>query len=111
MNVQVRSALRTAFVAVDDGYFNQLGDVLAKRMQLREQIAGLRLGDANYQQPDVIGQLEALELEQRGGATAVLALILADRLFVANIGGYPDLQWEGIWGSKFNNEYDFYTIV
>ena len=38
------------------------------------------------QYKDILNELQAIEMDIRGGSTAVLALIVRNKLFVANIG-------------------------
>ena len=38
------------------------------------------------QYKDILNELQAIEMDIRGGSTAVLALIVKNKLYVANIG-------------------------
>lgn len=79
----VKDVLRQAFVSVEKGFFETIDDVLAERTNLRLQLPeGLSTYDAYNQYPD----LSRLDNEIAGGTTAVVAIIVHNRLFVANVG-------------------------
>ncbi|XP_038163551.1 TGF-beta-activated kinase 1 and MAP3K7-binding protein 1 [Cyprinodon tularosa] len=76
----VRRILIQAFDVVEKSYFNTIDDALAKKAHL-----------SNYLMPHnesqkVQERLKELEQEVSGGATAVVALILNNKLYVANVG-------------------------
>ncbi|MEQ2305706.1 PHOsphatase [Ameca splendens] len=76
-DTDVRRILIQAFDAVEKSYFNTIDDALAKKADL-----------SNYVLPhnEVQERLKELEQEVSGGATAVVALILNNKLYVANVG-------------------------
>uniref|UniRef100_A0A671WC76 TGF-beta activated kinase 1 (MAP3K7) binding protein 1 n=1 Tax=Sparus aurata TaxID=8175 RepID=A0A671WC76_SPAAU len=76
----VRRILTQAFDVVEKSYFETIGDALAEKADL-----------SNYLLPHNENQkfqerLKELEQEVSGGATAVVALILNNKLYIANVG-------------------------
>jgi len=71
----VKDTLRQAFISADKEYFESIGDKLAARMVMRS--------DPQYSSSS---QLRELDDRVRSGASAVLAAVLKDRLFVASVG-------------------------
>ncbi|KAG8014575.1 TGF-beta-activated kinase 1 and MAP3K7-binding protein 1 [Nibea albiflora] len=76
----VRRILTQAFDVVEKSYFETIDDALAEKAHL-----------SNYLLPHNEGQkvqerLKELEQEVSGGATAVVALILNNKLYIANVG-------------------------
>uniref|UniRef100_A0A8C6TGB4 TGF-beta activated kinase 1/MAP3K7 binding protein 1 n=1 Tax=Neogobius melanostomus TaxID=47308 RepID=A0A8C6TGB4_9GOBI len=76
----VRRILTQAFDVVEKSYFESIDDALAEKAHL-----------SNFLPHDGVSQkvqerLQELEQEVRGGATAVVALILNNKLHIANMG-------------------------
>ncbi|KAI3353461.1 hypothetical protein L3Q82_019985, partial [Scortum barcoo] len=74
----VRRILTQAFDVVEKSYFETIDDALAEKAHL-----------SNYLVPHnekVQERLKELEQEVSGGATAVVALILNNKLYIANVG-------------------------
>lgn len=74
----VRRILTQAFDVVEKSYFETIDDALAEKAHL-----------SNYLPPHnekVQERLKELEQEVSGGATAVVALILNNKLYIANVG-------------------------
>uniref|UniRef100_A0A3Q3WCD7 TGF-beta-activated kinase 1 and MAP3K7-binding protein 1 n=1 Tax=Mola mola TaxID=94237 RepID=A0A3Q3WCD7_MOLML len=74
----IRRTLTQAFDVVEKSYFETIDDALAEKANL-----------SNYHLPHnekVQERLKELEQEVSGGATAVVALILNNKLYIANVG-------------------------
>ncbi|XP_056136680.1 TGF-beta-activated kinase 1 and MAP3K7-binding protein 1 [Lampris incognitus] len=72
----VRRILTQAFDVVEKSYFETIDDALAEKAHLL----------SNYLPPHNEERLKELEQEVSGGATAVVALILNNKLYIANVG-------------------------
>ncbi|KAK2180507.1 hypothetical protein NP493_440g03014 [Ridgeia piscesae] len=82
-DIDVKDVLRQAFVSVEKGFFETIDDVLAEKTNLRLQLPeGLSAYEAYNQCPD----LYRLDNAIAGGTTAVVAVIVHNKLFVANVG-------------------------
>ncbi|XP_068606642.1 TGF-beta-activated kinase 1 and MAP3K7-binding protein 1 isoform X4 [Brachionichthys hirsutus] len=76
----IRRILAQAFDVVEKSYFDTIDDALAEKLQL-----------SNYLLPHSESQkmeerLKELEQEVSGGSTAIVALILDNKLYIANVG-------------------------
>ncbi|XP_047222844.1 TGF-beta-activated kinase 1 and MAP3K7-binding protein 1 isoform X1 [Girardinichthys multiradiatus] len=78
-DTDVRRILIKAFDAVEKSYFNTIDDALAKKAHLSNYVL------PHNESQKVQEHLKELEQES-GGATAVVALILNNKLYVANVG-------------------------
>ncbi|XP_071441161.1 TGF-beta-activated kinase 1 and MAP3K7-binding protein 1-like [Hetaerina americana] len=86
-NVEVREVLRQAFIAVERGYVESIGDRLAERTNLRCEIPhGGSPREVFRNFPYLVSKLEALDAEVSAGTTAVVALVYSGQLYVANVG-------------------------
>uniref|UniRef100_A0A665T3S0 TGF-beta activated kinase 1/MAP3K7 binding protein 1 n=1 Tax=Echeneis naucrates TaxID=173247 RepID=A0A665T3S0_ECHNA len=77
-DTDIRRILTQAFDVVEKSYFETIDDALAEKAHL-----------SNYLSPQsqkVQERLKELEQEVSGGATAVVALILNNKLYIANVG-------------------------
>eukprot|EP00064_Thunnus_orientalis_P022517 superscaffoldBa00007646_g22715 len=81
MAAQPRNLMQSAFDVVEKSYFATIGDALAMKAEL-----------SNFDSPSQIEnpqerleRLKQLEQEVSGGATAVVALILNNKLYIANV--------------------------
>ncbi|XP_043275797.1 TGF-beta-activated kinase 1 and MAP3K7-binding protein 1-like [Venturia canescens] len=84
---EVKDVLRQAFNAVERGYLDSIGDLLAERASLQFDIPDeLNSYEAYQKFPDLVDKLNAINCELSAGTSAVVALIHAGRLYVANIG-------------------------
>ncbi|KAJ8684310.1 hypothetical protein QAD02_020102 [Eretmocerus hayati] len=84
---EVKEVLRQAFIAVERGYNDTLGDVLALRASLQLDLPDNISSYEAYQQfPEIINQLKALNTRLSSGTSAVVALIYRGKLYVANVG-------------------------
>ncbi|XP_035216027.1 TGF-beta-activated kinase 1 and MAP3K7-binding protein 1-like [Stegodyphus dumicola] len=82
----VREVLHQAFLAVEKSFFESIDDLLAEKEKLRLQLQGLRTIEAISQFPDVVQRLKLVTEEIQSGTTAVVALILKNKLYIANVG-------------------------
>uniref|UniRef100_T1J677 TGF-beta-activated kinase 1 and MAP3K7-binding protein 1 n=1 Tax=Strigamia maritima TaxID=126957 RepID=T1J677_STRMM len=83
----VKNILHQAFDAVERGFFDSIGDLLAEKANLQMELPD---GFSNYELyqkcPEIVDRLKEVNAEISGGTTAVVALIYNDRLYVANVG-------------------------
>uniref|UniRef100_A0A3P9LYQ4 TGF-beta activated kinase 1/MAP3K7 binding protein 1 n=1 Tax=Oryzias latipes TaxID=8090 RepID=A0A3P9LYQ4_ORYLA len=86
----VRRILTQAFDVVEKSYFETIDDALAEKAHLSPYTLPHNENVAFHQLPPqsqkVQERLKELEQEVSGGATAVVALILNNKLYVANVG-------------------------
>ncbi|KAG8175372.1 hypothetical protein JTE90_021479 [Oedothorax gibbosus] len=82
----VREVLNQAFLAVERSFFESIDDLLAEKENLRLQLQGLRTIEAIKQFPETVQRLKTVTEEIQSGTTAVVALILEDKLYIANVG-------------------------
>ncbi|ELT89411.1 hypothetical protein CAPTEDRAFT_160853 [Capitella teleta] len=86
-NAGVEDALRQAFLSVEKAYFDSIDDIMAEKYKLQMDLPeGMSRYEAYNHCPELINRLESVERELIGGTTAVVALIIHNRLFVANCG-------------------------
>ncbi|XP_051162943.1 TGF-beta-activated kinase 1 and MAP3K7-binding protein 1-like [Leptopilina boulardi] len=84
---EVREVLRQAFIAVERGYLDSIGDILAERASLQFDIPdGLNSYETYQKFPHLVDKLNALNCELSAGTSAAVALIHKGRLYVANVG-------------------------
>ncbi|EFN82775.1 TGF-beta-activated kinase 1 and MAP3K7-binding protein 1 [Harpegnathos saltator] len=84
---EVKEVLRQAFIAVEKGYLESIGDLLAERASLQFDIPdGLNSYETYQKFPDLVDKLNTLNCELSAGTSAVVALVYRGRLFVANVG-------------------------
>uniref|UniRef100_A0A9J8C5E4 TGF-beta-activated kinase 1 and MAP3K7-binding protein 1 n=1 Tax=Cyprinus carpio carpio TaxID=630221 RepID=A0A9J8C5E4_CYPCA len=83
-DADVRRILSQAFDVVEKSYFETIDDALAEKANLQTQLPeGVCL---SAQTQKIAERLKALEQEVSGGATAIVALILNNKLYIANVG-------------------------
>ncbi|XP_076027859.1 TGF-beta-activated kinase 1 and MAP3K7-binding protein 1 isoform X2 [Genypterus blacodes] len=80
----VRRILTQAFDLVEKSYFDTIDDALAEKARLSNFL--LPHNELSPQSQRVQERLKELEQEVSGGATAVVALILSNKLYIANVG-------------------------
>lgn len=80
----VRRILTQAFDVVEKSYFETIGDALAEKTHLSNYL--LPHNELSSQGQKYQERLKELEQEVSGGATAVVALILNNKLYIANVG-------------------------
>ncbi|KAI1884509.1 hypothetical protein AGOR_G00227110 [Albula goreensis] len=86
-DADVRRILLQAFDVVEKSYFESIDDALAEKANLQSQLPEGKLFH-QLSPPDqkLSERLAVLEQEVSGGATAVVALILNNKLYIANVG-------------------------
>ncbi|KAM4611798.1 TGF-beta-activated kinase 1 and MAP3K7-binding protein 1 isoform 1-T1 [Polymixia lowei] len=86
----VRRILTQAFDVVEKSYFESIGDALAEKANLSNYLLphneGMAFHQLSPQSQKMQERLKDLEQEVSGGATAVVALILNNKLYIANVG-------------------------
>ncbi|XP_032675271.1 TGF-beta-activated kinase 1 and MAP3K7-binding protein 1-like [Odontomachus brunneus] len=84
---EVKEVLRQAFIAVEKGYMESIGDLLAERASLQFDIPdGLNSYETYQKFPELVDKLNTLNCELSTGTSAVVALVYKGRLYVANVG-------------------------
>lgn len=83
---EVKAVLKQAFLSIENGFFDSIGDQLVEKTLIQEEIAGLTQYEAAQQFPEKVDKLRAIEQEVGSGTTAVVALIYNNKLFVTNVG-------------------------
>ncbi|GAA6075344.1 TGF-beta-activated kinase 1 and MAP3K7-binding protein 1 isoform X3, partial [Tachysurus ichikawai] len=79
--------LSQAFDVVEKSYFETIDDALAEKANLQVQIPeGVMFHQLSPQSQKIAERLKTLEQEVSGGATAIVALILNNKLYIANVG-------------------------
>ncbi|KAI8479174.1 PREDICTED: TGF-beta-activated kinase 1 and MAP3K7-binding protein 1-like [Branchiostoma belcheri] len=83
----VKMALHQAFLAVDKAFFEAIDDYLCEKTTLQLELPeGMSDYEVYQQYPQLVDKLHALDEKITGGTTAVVALILNSKLYVANAG-------------------------
>nr|XP_020499316.2 TGF-beta-activated kinase 1 and MAP3K7-binding protein 1 isoform X1 [Labrus bergylta] len=84
----VRRILTQAFDVVEKSYFKTIDDALAEKAHLSNYLLphNENVSFHHSQSQKVQERLKELEQEVSGGATAVVALILNNKLYIANVG-------------------------
>uniref|UniRef100_A0AAZ3RTY5 TGF-beta-activated kinase 1 and MAP3K7-binding protein 1 n=1 Tax=Oncorhynchus tshawytscha TaxID=74940 RepID=A0AAZ3RTY5_ONCTS len=83
----VRRILSQAFDVVEKSYFETIGDALAEKATIISQLPeGVSFHQLSPQSQKLSERLKDLEQEVSGGATAVVALIHNNKLYIANVG-------------------------
>ncbi|XP_058258856.1 TGF-beta-activated kinase 1 and MAP3K7-binding protein 1 isoform X2 [Hemibagrus wyckioides] len=86
-DADVRRILAQAFDVVEKSYFKTIDDALAEKASLQVQIPeGAMFHQLSPQSQKIAERLKTLEQEVSGGATAIVALILNNKLYIANVG-------------------------
>uniref|UniRef100_A0A4W5LRP5 PPM-type phosphatase domain-containing protein n=1 Tax=Hucho hucho TaxID=62062 RepID=A0A4W5LRP5_9TELE len=76
-----------AFDVVEKSYFETIGDALAEKATIQSQLPeGVSFHQLSPQSQKLSERLKDLEQEVSGGATAVVALIHNNKLYIANVG-------------------------
>ncbi|XP_068177438.1 TGF-beta-activated kinase 1 and MAP3K7-binding protein 1 isoform X2 [Antennarius striatus] len=76
----VRRILTQAFDVVEKSYFDTIDDALAEKAQLSNYLL------PHNESQKMQDRLKELEQEVSGGSTAIVALILNNKLYIANVG-------------------------
>ncbi|XP_024914321.1 TGF-beta-activated kinase 1 and MAP3K7-binding protein 1 isoform X3 [Cynoglossus semilaevis] len=80
----VRRILTQAFDVVEKSYFDTIDDALAEKAHMSTYV--VPHSELSPQNQKVQERLKELEQEVSGGATAAVALILNNKLYIANVG-------------------------
>ncbi|KAK3914957.1 TGF-beta-activated kinase 1 and MAP3K7-binding protein 1 [Frankliniella fusca] len=84
---EIKEVLRQAFLSVEKSYMQSIDDRLAERAKLQMDIPeNLSEYEVFKKYPHLVERLKILNGEISCGTTAVVALIIKGRLFVANVG-------------------------
>ncbi|GAB1299606.1 TGF-beta-activated kinase 1 and MAP3K7-binding protein 1 [Apodemus speciosus] len=83
----VRRVLLQAFDVVERSFLESIDDALAEKASLQSQLPeGVPQHQLPPQYQKILERLKALEREISGGAMAVVAVLLNNKLYVANVG-------------------------
>ncbi|XP_056265430.1 TGF-beta-activated kinase 1 and MAP3K7-binding protein 1 isoform X2 [Pseudoliparis swirei] len=82
----VRRILTQAFDVVEKSFFETIDDALAEKAHLSNYLLPHNENVSFHQNQKVQERLKELEQEVSGGATAVVALILQEKLYIAGVG-------------------------
>lgn len=82
---QIKHLLRQAFHNVERSYTTSISDILARKADLEDRVTGQNI--VNEVVPEVMEQLDMLNLEAAASASVLVILIIEDRLFIAHCGG------------------------
>nr|XP_033785376.1 TGF-beta-activated kinase 1 and MAP3K7-binding protein 1 isoform X2 [Geotrypetes seraphini] len=86
-DADVRRILLQAFDVVERSFLESIDDALAEKASLQSQLPeGVPHHQLSSQYLKILERLNAIEREVSGGAMAIVALILNDRLYIANVG-------------------------
>lgn len=84
---EIKELLKQAFLTVEKGYMDSLGDLLAERTSLLYDIPeGLNPYEAYQRMPHTLEQIKVLNCQLASGTAAAVALICKNKLYVANVG-------------------------
>ncbi|KAI4460907.1 protein phosphatase 2c [Holotrichia oblita] len=84
---EIKEVLRQAFMYVEKSYMDSIYDLLAERAMLSYDIPeGLNNYEAYKQVPQVVENIKRINYELSSGATAAIALIYNNKLYIANVG-------------------------
>ncbi|GIZ04124.1 TGF-beta-activated kinase 1 and MAP3K7-binding protein 1 [Caerostris extrusa] len=95
---EVREVLHQAFLAVERSFFESIDDLLAEKENLRLQLQYVKLNTLVFKlekkqlhkkglsTKETVQRFKTVREEIQSGTTAVVALILKNKLYVANVG-------------------------
>lgn len=83
---EIRDMLRNAFVTVEKAYVENYDGMIAERTSLQYQLQTLKDTEISNDSGRIISRLKEIDQHLSGGATVVIALVHANKLFVANVG-------------------------
>ncbi|XP_067120575.1 TGF-beta-activated kinase 1 and MAP3K7-binding protein 1-like isoform X2 [Centruroides vittatus] len=81
----IKELLRKAFSTVEKGFFESIDDLLAEKANLEFQLQEAGMYATYRNQPEIIDCLRTISSEISGGTTAAVALIVKNKLYVANV--------------------------
>jgi TAK1-binding protein 1 len=83
----IKEVLRQAFVSVENGYAEAIDDLLARKTILQCEIPdGLSQYEISQKYQHILDELNTINEELSIGASAVLALIYKEKLYIGNVG-------------------------
>ncbi|XP_076871845.1 TGF-beta-activated kinase 1 and MAP3K7-binding protein 1-like isoform X1 [Brachyhypopomus gauderio] len=86
-DADIHRILTQAFDVVEKSYFETIDDALAEKANLQTQLPeGVPFHQLPAQFQKIAEKLKSLEQEVSGGAMAIVALILNNKLYIANVG-------------------------
>lgn len=84
---EIKEVLRQAYISVEKGYLDSLGDLLAERTSLQCELPrGLPAYEAYQKYPEIFEKLKSINYELSSGTSAVISLVFNNKLYVANVG-------------------------
>lgn len=84
---EIKDIIRQAFIAVENSYLESIDDKIAERTQVQLEIPDhLTPFEAYQQYPHLVNKLTQLNSDLSCGASALLALIHVNKLYIANVG-------------------------
>ncbi|XP_020838298.1 TGF-beta-activated kinase 1 and MAP3K7-binding protein 1 isoform X2 [Phascolarctos cinereus] len=106
----VRRVLLQAFDVVERSFLESIDDGLAEKASLQSQLPeGVPQHQLPSQYQKILERLKVLEREISGGAMAVVAIILSNRLYIANVGTNRALlckaTGDGLQVTQLNSEH------
>lgn len=83
---EIKDVLYQAFLSVENGYSQLVDGVLAEKYDLQLHLP--REGDSEREQErlEKLKRLKSMDAQLQGGTTALVALIVNNKLYIANIG-------------------------
>ncbi|CAH0597607.1 unnamed protein product [Chrysodeixis includens] len=82
---EIRERLRNAFISVEKAYAENYDGMIAERTSLQYQLR--TLNDTQItQNNNILARLKEIDVHLSGGAAVVIALVHANKLFVAHVG-------------------------
>ncbi|XP_002735144.1 TGF-beta-activated kinase 1 and MAP3K7-binding protein 1-like [Saccoglossus kowalevskii] len=83
----IKRILQQAFNSVEKGFFQSIDEALAEKTNLKLMIPeGISDYEFCQKYPEAVTKLQHLETEISGGTTAIVTLIVNNKLYVANVG-------------------------
>ncbi|KAJ2941603.1 hypothetical protein O0L34_g14659 [Tuta absoluta] len=83
---EIRDRLRNAFTSVEKAYIENYDGMIAERTSLQYQLHTLNQTQNQQNYESILNRLKEIDQHLSGGATVVIALVLNNKLFVANVG-------------------------
>ncbi|RZC39386.1 TGF-beta-activated kinase 1 and MAP3K7-binding protein 1-like [Asbolus verrucosus] len=84
---EIREIIRQAFISVESGYMQSIGDLLAERTGLQYDLPeGLNSYEVYQKVPHIVEKIKRINCELSSGAAAAVALIHNNKLYVSNVG-------------------------
>nr|XP_020665801.1 TGF-beta-activated kinase 1 and MAP3K7-binding protein 1 isoform X3 [Pogona vitticeps] len=109
-DADVRRILLQAFDVVERSFLESIDDALAEKASLQSQLPeGVPHQQLPSQYQKILERLKALEKEISGGAMAIVAVILNNKLYIANVGTNRALLCkstvDGLQVTQLNNDH------